>query len=452
MRRGPAPHRLRGVQRRVMAQRDEGVLQRRAESACAWTSPVATHGTPRRCARCASPRLRARSWRWKGRWSSTRRRRAEGRAAGATSARRARRGARSRSEACSSSVSSEDSGGTRSRSALRVAAAAAARPTVAMRARDDPAQVAPPPPSSTRSVTDGRPPGPARPGMACSPSGRPPGRTPSSPTRRCGPPAPWPRSRAPPRRRSSSGSEALSRNEKAEGAELDVHEHMFARRADVGLAQACWRCPRARTAAPAGGSGAVTVNVTPASRRSSPQLSGCPGAVSSEMRRGSRSSWRRSRGMSWGGRGARGPRRLGELWCRGRRTRSVARCRAVVLRQEALLRAAQGSRGDRRASSAVEVLDRSACPGRRDCIGCKLFQRRRADQSSCPVRRAIQCGWWMSSSAEQRRRSLRVYFCVERRRRAHVERYDACGRPGRARPAVRQRRDGGDPVRVEMAT
>ena len=43
------------------------------ESACAWTSPVATTGTPSRAARLASARLRARSWRWNGRCSSTRR-------------------------------------------------------------------------------------------------------------------------------------------------------------------------------------------------------------------------------------------------------------------------------------------------------------------------------------------------------------------------------------------
>ena len=39
---------------------------------CAWTLPVATQGTPRRAASAARPRLSARSWRWKGRCSSTR--------------------------------------------------------------------------------------------------------------------------------------------------------------------------------------------------------------------------------------------------------------------------------------------------------------------------------------------------------------------------------------------
>ena len=41
-------------------------------SVCAWTLPVATHGTPRRSASAARPRLSTRSWRWKGRCSSTR--------------------------------------------------------------------------------------------------------------------------------------------------------------------------------------------------------------------------------------------------------------------------------------------------------------------------------------------------------------------------------------------
>ena len=41
---------------------------------CAWTLPVATQGTPRRAASAARPRLSARSWRWKGRCSSTRKR------------------------------------------------------------------------------------------------------------------------------------------------------------------------------------------------------------------------------------------------------------------------------------------------------------------------------------------------------------------------------------------
>ena len=40
-------------------------------SACAWTSPVATAGTPSRSASPASIRLRARSSRWNGRCSST---------------------------------------------------------------------------------------------------------------------------------------------------------------------------------------------------------------------------------------------------------------------------------------------------------------------------------------------------------------------------------------------
>ena len=39
---------------------------------CAWTLPVATHGTPSRSASDARPRFSARSWRWNGRCSSTR--------------------------------------------------------------------------------------------------------------------------------------------------------------------------------------------------------------------------------------------------------------------------------------------------------------------------------------------------------------------------------------------
>ncbi len=44
------------------------------ERACVWTLPVATHAIPSRDAIEDSPRLSVRSWRWNGRWSSTRRR------------------------------------------------------------------------------------------------------------------------------------------------------------------------------------------------------------------------------------------------------------------------------------------------------------------------------------------------------------------------------------------
>ena len=87
-----AAQRLGGVERRVLADRDEGVLQRRARAACARGRCPSPRRARRAGARARrAPRLRARSWRWNGRWSSTRKRVAARRlaAAGASSARRA---------------------------------------------------------------------------------------------------------------------------------------------------------------------------------------------------------------------------------------------------------------------------------------------------------------------------------------------------------------------------
>jgi hypothetical protein len=67
-----APDRLGRVEGRVLADRDEDVLQARPLARVLWTLPVATVGTSSRRASAASPRLSMRSWRWNGRWSSTR--------------------------------------------------------------------------------------------------------------------------------------------------------------------------------------------------------------------------------------------------------------------------------------------------------------------------------------------------------------------------------------------